>query len=303
MLSDTILRNTILFVGMLFFVILLLTINLDFKKRKEGKIKGIGEYWLRYITFIFITPSFLIPAYLGRPYFNFLVVVMSALYIREFFSMTQVWQERVYRWEGRIFTLLVLLGTLFKDKFLFFRIPILVFICVLATPVFLRKIEGAVRQTAITIIGILYFGWMFSYAIFLRDSFGFGGIIFVCVLVTIDDLACFWVGKSFGKHKLIPEISPGKTVEGALGGVIITVLFASVMKYALPEFSYMKCVFLGLVISFTGQIGDLVLSVIKRDMGMKDAGKFLPGHGGMLDRFTSWIFTLPVIYYLLYWIK
>jgi len=303
MIKDMILRNTFVFVGGLFFLILLLTIKLDAKKRKEGKIQGLGEYWLRYITFIFLAPAFLIPAYLGRPYFNFLIVLMSALYIKEFFSMTRVWQDRVYRWEGRIFTLLLLLGTLFTDKFLFFRIPILVFICVLATPVFLKKIEGAVRETAVTIIGILYFGWMFSYAVFLRDSFGFGGIFFVCFLVTIDDLACFWVGKFFGKRKLIPEVSPGKTVEGALGGVVITVLFALLLKYALPGFSHMKCAFLGLVISFTGQVGDLVLSVIKRDMGAKDAGKILPGHGGMLDRFTSWIFTLPVVYYVLHVIK
>ncbi len=303
MLSDMILRNTIWRVGLLFFVIFFLTIILDRKKRQEGKIKGFGEYWLRYITFLFIAPIFLIPAYLGRPYFNFLIVLMSVLYLREFFSITNLWQHRVYRWEGRIFALLVLLGTLFEDKFLFFRIPILVFICVLATPVFLRKVEDAVRQTAITIIGILYFGWMFSYAIFLRESFGFGGIVFVCFLVTIDDLACFWVGKSLGKHKLIPQISPGKTIEGALGGVIITVLFALLMKYALLEFSYLKCALLGLIISLTGQLGDLVLSVIKRDMGAKDAGKILPGHGGMLDRFTSWIFTLPIIYYILYWIK
>ncbi|MGE5197040.1 MAG: phosphatidate cytidylyltransferase, partial [Deltaproteobacteria bacterium] len=190
-----------------------------------------------------------------------------------------------------------------EDKFLFFRIPILVFICVLTTPVILRKIEDSVRQTAITIIGILYFGWMFSYAIFLRDSFGFGGVVFVCFLVTIDDLACFWVGKFFGKHKLIPEISPNKTIEGALGGIAFTVLFALLMKYALPGFSPIKCALLGFIISLTGQTGDLVLSVIKRDMGTKDAGKILPGHGGMLDRFTSWIFTLPIIYYLLHLVK
>lgn len=303
MLSDLILTKTLLLISSLFFIILFFTIKLDRTKRKEGKIQGLGEYWLRYISFLFIAPVFLIPAYFGKPYFNFLIVVMSAMYLREFFSMTQVWEKKVYRWEGRIFTLLVLLGTLFEDRFLCFRIPILVFIFVLATPVFLRKVKDAVTQTSITIIGILYFGWMFSYAIFLRDSFGFGGVIFVCFLVTIDDLACFWVGKAFGKHKLIPEISPNKTIEGALGGMIFTVLFALIMKYALPDFSYLKCAFLGFIISITGQIGDLVLSVIKRDMGAKDSGKSLPGHGGMLDRFTSWIFTLPIIYYILHGIK
>jgi len=80
-------------------------------------------------------------------------------------------------------------------------------------------------------------------------------------------------------------------------------LFALLLKYSLPGYSYFKCALLGLVISLMGQIGDLVISVIKRDMQVKDSGKALPGHGGMLDRFDSWIFTLPVIYYLLFLLK
>jgi len=303
MFNDPILKHTLITLGILFGVILILTFYLDIKKRKEQKIKGLGELWLRYITFLFIAPAFLIPAYLGKPVFNFLIVAMAALYLKEFFNLAKVWQHKVYRWEGRIFTILVLLGTLAENKFIFFRIPILVIMCVLATPVFLRTVQDAVRQTAIAIVGILYFGWMFSYAIFLRDNFGFGGIVFVCFLVTIDDLACFWVGKMIGRHKLIPEISPNKTIEGSLGGIIITVIFSFLLKYALPDYSYFKCAALGLAISIMGQIGDLILSVIKRDMQVKDSGKMLPGHGGMLDRFTSWIFTLPIVYYLLYLLK
>jgi len=303
MLNDLILRQTLFLLGILFGSILILTICLDLKKRKEGKVKGLGELWLRYITFLFIAPVFLTFAYLGRPLFNFLVIVMAALYLKEYFNLTKLWQHAIYRWEGRIFALLVLLGTLAQNKFLFFRIPILVIMCVLATPVFLRETRDSVRQTAITIVGILYFGWMFSYIIFLREQFGFGGIVFVCFLITIDDLASFWVGKFVGKRKLIPEISPNKTIEGSLGGVFFTVLFALLMKYALPGYSYLKCAFLGLIISVMGQMGDLVISVIKRDMQAKDSGKALPGHGGMLDRFDSWIFTLPIIYYILFLLK
>ncbi|MCM8787090.1 MAG: phosphatidate cytidylyltransferase [Candidatus Omnitrophica bacterium] len=267
------------------------------------KIKGLGEFWLRYISFVFITPAFLIPAYFGRPIFNFLIMGMAALYLREFFNLTALWQHKVYRWEGRIFTLFILFGTFLEDKFLFFRIPILVISCILATPVLLRQIQDAVRQTAITIVGILYFGWMFSYAIFLRESFGFGGIVFVCFLITIDDIAAFWIGKFIGRKKLIPQISPNKTIEGSLGGVIVTIIFSLLLKYALPNYSYLDCIFLGLVISIMGQIGDLVLSVIKRDIGVKDTGKLLLGHGGMLDRFDSWIFSLPIVYYLMHWLR
>lgn len=300
MLNDPIVSKTLIILGVLFGSALALTVSLDWKKRREQKFKGLGELWLRYFTFLFIAPAFLFFAYAGRPYFNLLVMLMAALYLKEFFNLTSVWQERVYRWEGRIFSLLVLVGTLLENKFMFFRIPVLVIMCVLATPVFLRRIHDAVRQTALTIVGILYFGWMFSYIVFLRESFGFGGIVFVCFLVTIDDLASFWVGKIYGRRKLIPEISPNKTVEGSLGGILFTVLFALLLKFALPGYSYAKCALLGLVISIMGQIGDLVISVIKRDMQVKDSGKILPGHGGMLDRFDSWIFTLPVVYYVLF---
>jgi phosphatidate cytidylyltransferase len=284
----------------LFGVIFFLTLALDLKKRREREVKGPGEYWLRYITFLFITPAFLIPAWAGRPWFNLLIMGMAAMYVREFFAMTSVWEQKVYRWEGRIFTLLILLGTLLPDKFVFFRIPVLVMMAVLATPVFLARTRDSVRETCLTIVGILYFGWIFSYAAFIRDDFGFGGIVFTAFLVTVDDLACFWVGKNFGRHRLIPQVSPNKTVEGALGGMAFTVAFGMLMRYAVPGFSLAECALLGLVISVAGQIGDLVLSVIKRDMQVKDSGSFLPGHGGMLDRFTSWIFTLPLAFYLMH---
>lgn len=303
MFKDLILFRTFFILGILFGSILVLTIYLDFQRRRKQAVKGLGELWLRYISFLFIAPVFLSFAYIGRPFFNFLVMIMAALYLSEFFHLTNIWQHNIYRWEGRIFGLLILLGTLHEDKFIFFRIPLLVTMCVMATPVFLRRIEDSVRQTALTIEGILYFGWMFSYIIFLRDNFGFGGVVFVCFLVTIDDLAAFWVGKLFGKRKLIPQISPNKTVEGALGGLFFTVLFSFLLRYALPGYSYLKCAILGLIISFTGQIGDLVISVIKRDMGVKDSGRLLPGHGGMLDRFDSWIFTLPIAYYVLFMLK
>ncbi|MBN3040191.1 MAG: phosphatidate cytidylyltransferase [Candidatus Omnitrophica bacterium] len=303
MLYDQIVKNTLVILLFLFGSIFVLTVIFDRKKRSKEKVKGLGELWLRYITFLFIAPAFLIPAYFGRPVFNFLIMGMAALYLREFFQLTQTWQHRIYRWEGRIFALIVLLGTLFENKFVFFRIPVFVVMFVLATPVFLREVKDSLKHTTATIVGILYFGWMFSYAVFIRDSFGFGGIIFVCFLVTINDLAAFWVGKALGKRKLIPEISPNKTVEGALGGIVITAIFALVFKYALPQFSYLVCIFLGVVISLIGQMGDLVLSVIKRDMCVKDSGKILPGHGGVLDRFDSWIFSLPLVYYLMHWLK
>ena len=101
--SDPIVKQTLLILVGLFGSILILTIILDLKKRKDQLVKGLGELWLRYISFLFIAPIFLGFAYLGKPLFNFLVVVMAAMYLKEFFGITRVWQHAVYRWEGRIF--------------------------------------------------------------------------------------------------------------------------------------------------------------------------------------------------------
>ncbi|MFQ5796749.1 MAG: phosphatidate cytidylyltransferase, partial [Candidatus Bipolaricaulia bacterium] len=96
-----------------------------------------------------------------------------------------------------------------------------------------------------------------------------------------------------------PEISPGKTVEGALGSIIGTAALALLFSYTLPWLSYPFVVLLGVIISITGQLGDLVISVIKRDIGVKDASRLIPGHGGLLDRTDSLIFTVPIAYFYL----
>jgi len=303
MFKDIVFYKTAVFLSYLFGIILIFTIFLDIKNRRLKKYTGLGELWKRYLSFLVIAPLFIFFSYKGRPLFNFLVIGMACLYLREFFNISSIWQNKVYRWEGRIFSLLVLSGTLLENRFLFFRTPLIVITIVLATPVFLKQTQDALRQTSVTIVGILYFGWIFSYIIFLRDSFGFGGLISVCILITLNDISCFWTGKMFGRHKLVVQISPGKTVEGSLGGLIATASGALFFKYAMPDLSWPELFILGFVISLFGQIGDLVISVIKRDMAVKDSGALIPGHGGMLDRFDSWIFTLPFVYYLLHFLK
>ena len=303
MFNDAALGKTLGILLWIFGIILFFTVIIDYRNRRKRKYTGLGELWKRYLSFLVIAPTFIFFSYQGSPFFNFLVMGMACLYLREFFNISRVWQNKVYRWEGRIFSLLVLLGTLLENKFLFFRIPLVVIAIVLATPVFLRRPQDALRQTSVTIVGILYFGWMFSYLILLRQNFDFAGVIAVCILITSNDVGCFWIGKILGRHKLIPQISPGKTIEGAIGGILCTSLLALPFQYAFSGFSRWHMIILGIVISVLGQIGDLVISVIKRDMAVKDSGALIPGHGGMLDRFDSWIFSLPFIYYLLHFLK
>lgn len=132
---------------------------------------------------------------------------------------------------------------------------------------------------------------------------GLAALIFVMLGCTINDVAAYFVGKAFGTHKLAPTISPGKTVEGGLGGMICSVILMSLFallysRWAEAAMQYGWLILYLFLASVIGQFGDLAMSTIKRTVGIKDFGKILPGHGGILDRFDSFLFVAPfaVIY-------
>lgn len=154
--------------------------------------------------------------------------------------------------------------------------------------------------------GILYVGVLMSYLIRIRVmESGTYLILFLLVTVWASDIFAYYVGKNLGANKLIPKVSPNKTVEGGVGGVLGSILAAYLMgRYLVLGMTIGECVMAGFIIALAGGIGDLAASLIKREEGMKDFGKLIPGHGGVLDRVDSLIFAAPVFfYYLLYIVK
>lgn len=149
------------------------------------------------------------------------------------------------------------------------------------------------------IFGIMYIPFMMSYFIALRlmDN-GIVWIVFVLVLAFIGDIVALYVGKYFGRHKLVPLVSPGKTVEGLLGLILGSTAACLIFAYFfLPEVSLVKIGILAFAGSIIGQLGDICESAIKRSYGLKDASSILPGHGGILDRLDCLIFIAPFVYY------
>jgi len=161
--------------------------------------------------------------------------------------------------------------------------------------------EKAFTRWAWTIAGILYIGWMLSHMVALRGlTNGRNWVFFVMFVTWLSDTTAFFAGRKLGKHKLAPNVSPGKTWEGAMGGVggaiAMSVLFFTPTPFQLP-ITYWQAILLSIGVSVLGQAGDLVESLFKRNMGAKDSGKFMPGHGGMLDRLDSIIFAGTLVYY------
>lgn len=149
------------------------------------------------------------------------------------------------------------------------------------------------------IISVLYLGMGFYYFFDTRDTLGLVYILLALFTIWATDSGAYFVGRSLGKRKLWPEISPNKTVEGFFGG-IISALVIGVLFYAFTslDYSLMQLLLISLVIAVFGQLGDLVQSAYKRHYGVKDAGNILPGHGGVLDRLDSLIFILPILHLL-----
>ena len=181
--------------------------------------------------------------------------------------------------------------------------------------VLFRGRQPYIANVATTILGFVYCGWFPLHLLFLRDlgshpvydgiikqnvtteGAGYALLLLFCVILT--DSFCYYAGCKFGKHKLSKVISPNKTVEGSIGGTLTCLIFCMIFGHMLQIAWYHSFV-LGLLIAAFAQIGDLCESMIKRDAGVKDSSNILPGHGGFLDRTDSYILTIPVVHYYLY---
>ncbi len=162
---------------------------------------------------------------------------------------------------------------------------------------------SASSNFAVTLFPVIYIGLSLGTLIGLREmkwsNYYDGGILIISVLaiIWICDTAAYFIGKSFGKRKLYERVSPNKTVEGFIGGLIFALVSSFVARFlALDYFTLIDVVVVGLIVGIFGQLGDLVESLIKRDVGVKDSSNIIPGHGGVLDRFDSLIYVAPLVY-------
>ena len=168
--------------------------------------------------------------------------------------------------------------------------------------VLFRGRQPYIANVATTILGFVYCGYFPLQLQLLRDSHsaqfndGLGFVVMMFTAVLLTDVGCYYAGTKFGKHKLAPVVSPNKTIEGSIGGMICAVFGAVIVGCVIGVDWYISAI-AGIICTVFAQIGDLCESLIKRDAGVKDSGNSLPGHGGFLDRTDSFVFTIPVMYY------
>jgi len=164
-----------------------------------------------------------------------------------------------------------------------------------------RQNSGAIVDISTTIFGIIYVSWFLSFLIKIRylDN-GFGLLALILIITKLGDIGAYLIGGRFGKTPLMPRISPKKSVEGAIGGLLFSVLGSLACK-ELVRFSFMHLLAVGLFLGILAQLGDLSESMMKRDCQVKDSSNIIPGIGGILDLTDSLLFTAPVFYfYIIY---
>ncbi len=162
-----------------------------------------------------------------------------------------------------------------------------------------QDLHIVLSQIAITVFGCVYVSGLFSYVGLIRTlSHGTFWIFLVAGTTFMADSCAYFTGHVLGRHKLAPKISPGKTIEGLLGGILGSIFAAFVCRALFwQEFSVSSCIILGILVGLVGPLGDLSESLIKRSVGIKDSGQLIPGHGGLLDRLDALLFTAPLVYY------
>jgi len=236
---------------------------------------------------------------------HLLLFVASCICLHEFFSLTDLKLPRVLR--ALAFVLCFFFLALISRGLILLTYAVLCFTVMSGLSFYLlsdpRMRKDAIEDTAKATLGFLYIGLPLSLlALIDQAPRGNVWIFFLLTVIFLGDTGAFYCGRLLGKHKLYVSVSPGKTWEGAVGGFLSSVLggiFFS-QAFGLHDSVWIIGAVSG-VLSIAGQFGDLAESMIKRNCGVKDSGKILPGHGGFLDRVDSLLFAIPVFYAFVMW--
>lgn len=185
---------------------------------------------------------------------------------------------------------------------LFAILPAYVIAAILLIPILRNRARGQLQAVALAILGFVYIGWMFGHVVFLANAkHAYGYLLYLIFAVELNDVAAFTFGKLFGRHALRSNISPKKTWEGSIGALAFSMALPWLLRFSFPDFSVVELLLTGIIVGVAGQLGDLSISVIKRDVGVKDMGALLEGHGGILDRIDSLIYAAPLFFHMVRW--
>ncbi|MGE3163550.1 MAG: phosphatidate cytidylyltransferase [Planctomycetota bacterium] len=275
---------------------------------RVGRIDRVlrREVYQRTGSWLVIIPILVGPVLLGRTWVIATTAILAILCHREFARATGLFRDRVV--SATVVVGIVALTFAAFDHWygLYVALTTIVGVAIVIGGMWGPSPSGYLQRVALGSLAFLLFGVCLThYSYFANDSHYRPLLLGLLLCIELNDVFAFVVGKSVGGPKLVPRISPGKTIAGSVGAMVLTTsLFCWVghsMFAATPLAHPGHWIALGVIISITGQLGDLVLSSVKRDLGIKDMGQLIPGHGGLLDRFDSLLLAVPAAFHYVHY--
>lgn len=290
---------TLIVVGSLLVAPLLIFITTRMAKSSAGTRK---ELWDRYRSWIWLAVAILIPILAGAFWTIIGVATLSFLCYREYARITGLFRERTISLMVAIGILLLTFAELDNWYRLFVALfPLMVALIAIAGLI-PDQPKGYIQRVGLGVLGFALFGSALGNLGFMANDWDYRPILLLIIwAVELNDILAYICGHLFGHRKFVPNTSPNKTVGGAVGAIVLTTplvaLFAHFVWTNTSLDNPVRLIGLGILISVVGQFGDLMLSAIKRDVGLKDTSKLIPGHGGLLDRFDSLILVAPAVFH------
>jgi phosphatidate cytidylyltransferase len=259
-------------------------------------------------TGLLVVPPLILLIVFGPPILLPLMVLGATFFgLKEFYQLALPQSKKIEQALGVGLGLMLSALIAFADG----KIVIPFFVFILFSLFFLFMITSddllsGISNLGVALLGILYVGFLLSHVSLINNlAQGQTWVLYLITTIWAGDISAFGVGSWIGRHRLYPKISPKKTVEG-LAGAVLGSIFASLIFRGLfiPHLNMAIAILVAFMIGLLGQLGDLTESMLKRSARVKDSGGLLPGHGGMLDRLDSFLFTAPFLYYVLvHWVK
>jgi phosphatidate cytidylyltransferase len=274
-----------------------------------GLKKQIASIWATYQSWLIMAPLVFAFVFAGRVPVIVFFCFVAALGFKEFARATGLYRD--WWMTGAVYLGIIAIGitSLIHQPQgeepgdgwygLFIALPVYAVALIMLIPIIRNRVQGQLQTMALAILGFIYMGWMFGHLAFLADATNAYGYLLYAIFATeLNDVAAFTFGKLFGKHPFRSNISPKKTWEGAIGAFAVSMVLPWVLRFSFPQFGPPQLILTGIIVGVGGQLGDLSISIIKRDIGIKDMGAGIPGHGGILDRVDSLIYVAPLFFHM-----
>ncbi|HLY10563.1 MAG TPA: phosphatidate cytidylyltransferase [Planctomycetota bacterium] len=260
------------------------------------------ELWKRTLAWAVLAPLMIVPVLLGAAWTILGVTLLSLACYSEFARATGLFREKLVSAVVGIGILAVNFAALDHWYGFFVALFPLTVIVIAATAILPDSPKGYLQRVGLGVLAFMLFGSSLAHVSYMANDKDYRPIILMLLLgVQLNDVFAFCTGKTLGHRKIVPHTSPGKTLGGHLGALVLTTpLIAVIAHYVFPDTDLDKpgwLILLGVIVSVSGQMGDLMISSIKRDIGIKDMGTAIPGHGGVLDRVNSVLLAAPAVFH------